>query len=63
MILCLAIAHASIFNTSRQVFFSLNQRVKLFLYVIFKFYQQKFFGNFLFDSPSFINTNFNVRNS
>ena len=27
------------------------------------FYHQKFYGNFLFDSPSFINTHFNVRNS
>ena len=36
MILCSLVAHASIFNTPRQAFFGLNQRVKLFC-VIRKF--------------------------
>ena len=58
MILCLVAVHASIFNTSHQAFFLLNQRMQLFFVL-----PANIFGNFLFDSPSFINTNFDVRNS
>ena len=62
MILCLTGAHTSIFNTPRQVFFKLNERVK-FLCVIRRFFLANIFDYFLFDSPSLINTNFNVLNS
>ena len=62
MILCLATTHAPIFNKQCQAIFWLNQRVKLFC-VIRKFLPANIFGNFLFDSVWFINTNFNVLNS
>ena len=45
MILCLAAAHASIFNTPRQAFFRLNQRVKLFCSFV-NFYQLTFLATF-----------------
>ena len=51
--------HVSIFSISRQAFFLLNQHVC----VIRQFLPANIFEIFLFDSPSFINTNFNVRNS
>ena len=41
MNLCLTTAHAFIFNTTRQAFFRLNQRMKLFC-LIRKFYEQTF---------------------
>ena len=42
--------------------FLLNQRMKPFC-VIRKFLPSKIFGNFLFHSLSFLNTNVNIRNS
>ena len=42
MVLCLAAAHASIFNTPCHVFFRLNQRVKLFLYHSYIFTSKHF---------------------
>ena len=63
LILCLVAAHASIFIILRKPLFSwLNQRVKLF-WVIRKYLPANIFGNVPFDTSSFINTNFNVRNS
>ena len=62
MILCLVVAHASIFITPRQAIFCFIQRVNLFC-VIGKFLSENIFGNFPFDFSSSINTNFNVRNS
>ena len=41
MNLCLATAHASIFNILRQAFFRLNQRMKLFC-LVRMFYEQTF---------------------
>ena len=45
MILCLAVAHASTFNTPCQTFFWLNQRVKFFK-VIRSFYLQTFLATY-----------------
>ena len=42
MILCLAAAHASVFNTPRQAFFWLNHHVKIF-FVIRKLLTSKHF--------------------
>ena len=58
MILCLAAAHAThhvkpfLIKWAREAFF-----------VISKVLPANIFGNFLFDSPSFINTNVTVINS
>ena len=61
MILCLVVVHASVFNTTRQVFFCKSERKAFF--VSFVALPANIFGNFLFNPPSFVNTNFNVRNS
>ena len=61
IILCLEAAHASNLTRTASGLFWLTQRVKIFC-VIRKFLPANIFGNFLFDSPSFINTYFNVRN-
>ena len=53
--------HVSIFSISRQAFFIKSAREALC--VIRQFLPANIFEIFLFDSPSFINTNFNVRNS
>ena len=62
MILCLAATHASIYNTPRQAFSWLNQRLKVFCFIR-KFLPANIFGNFLFDSSLFISAGFDVRNS
>ena len=54
IMLCLAAALAPIFNILRQAPFCLNQREKLFLGNTYKSLPANIFGNFLFDSPSFI---------
>ena len=47
MILCLTAAHASIFNTRRQVFFFLIKSAREAFFVSFvNFYQQTFLGTF-----------------
>ena len=64
MILCLANVHASIFKTNHQAFFLLlNARRFVSVCVIRKSLPANIFGNFLFDSLSFINANLNVRNN
>ena len=50
MILCLAAAHASIFNIQCQAFFI---KAREAFFVISKCLPANIFGNFLFDSPSF----------
>ena len=55
LILCLAFVHTSIFNTPHLAFFGLNQCVNLFFFwLICNFLPVNIFGNFFFDSPSFI---------
>ena len=53
MILCLAASLASSLTHRVRPFFGLNHSVKFF-YVIHKFLPASIFGNFLFDSYSFI---------
>ena len=56
MILCLASVHASIFKTNHQAFFLLlNAKRFVSVSVIRKSLPANIFGNFLFDSFSFIN--------
>ena len=61
MVLCLAATHAFIFNTMRQALF---YWITLWIFFCFicKFLPTNIFGNFLFDSPSFINTDCNIKN-
>ena len=60
MILCLAVAHVSVFNTPHLVFFYIKPASEASFVSLVNF---RTFLNFLFDSHSFINTNCNVTNS
>ena len=63
MILWLTVAHTSLFNTPHQDFFLIKSGREAFFCLIHELLPANIFGKFLFDSPSFISPNFNVRNS
>ena len=63
MILCAGPAHASICKVPCKAVFLIKSGREAFFSVIGKFLSANIFGSFPFDFLSFINTNFNVRNS